>query len=301
MKLKELNQNNFKMKIIKDLGMKKSRGSSNRNTRFAIFECNQCHKHFETIIARAKIKNQEKCKSCSQTKHGLSKDSLYNRYYSMIKRCYNEKSDHYASYGAIGVRVCKEWLDSFDNFKNWAINNGYKKHLELDKDIMSKKLGLTTAVYSPETCMFVTSEENNKHRKTITRSNTSGYKGVTIYANKFKTTINVDGKFIHLGLWDTDIEAAKAYDSFVISNNLERIHNNTIINKELVIYDNNKLRSDNKSGYRYVYKKNEKFCTYCFVEKDKEKHLGTFINAKDAYDYRCRYIKENNIENINKI
>lgn len=48
-------------------------------------------------------------------------------------------------------------------------------------------------------------------------------------------------------------------------------------------------------------KKMKKFCTYCFVEKDKEKHLGTFISAKDAYDYRCRYIKENNIENINKI
>ena len=73
MKLEELNQNNFKMKIIEDLGMKKSRGSSEKNVRYAIFECTICNKHFETIVSRAKNKKQEKCKSCSQKKHGLSK------------------------------------------------------------------------------------------------------------------------------------------------------------------------------------------------------------------------------------
>ena len=301
MKLEELNQNNFKMKIIEDLGMKKSRGSSEKNVRYAIFECTVCNKHFETIVSRAKNKKQEKCKSCSQKKHGLSKSTLYIRYYNMITRCYNEKSDHYSAYGAIGVTVCKEWLDSFDNFQNWAVNNGYKKHLELDKDILSKKLGISPAIYSPETCMFITSEENNKHRKVVNKMNKSGYKGVTSYNGKFKTTINVNGKFIHLGLWNTALEAAKAYDSFIINNNLEREGNSTISIGEVVLYDSNKLKSNNTTGYVYVYKKGKKFCTYCFIEKGVEKHLGTFENAKDAYDYRCRYIKQNNIESINKI
>ena len=41
--------------------------------------------------------------------------------------------------------------------------------------------------------MFITSEENNKHRKVVNKMNKSGYKGVTSYNGKFKTTINVNG------------------------------------------------------------------------------------------------------------
>ena len=299
MKLKELNQNNFKMKIIEDLGMKKSRGSSNRNTRFAIFECNQCNKHFETIIARAKIKNQEKCKSCSQTKHGLSKDSLYNRYYSMIKRCYNEKSDHYASYGAIGVTVCKEWLDSFESFAKWALENGYKKHLELDKDIGSAELGISPAIYSPSTCRFITSEENNIHRKQLMRTNSTGYKGVTRHRDKFKATINVETEFIHLGLWGSQLEAAKAYDYFIKSNSLNRALNNVLEDGEVVDY--NKLSSSNKSGFRGVYKKGNKFATSCNIANNSKKYLGTFNTPEEAYTHRCTYINQYNLSTTNKL
>lgn len=35
---------------------------------------------------------------------------------NMIKRCTNHKNNNYKWYGALGVRVCRRWLNSFDAF-----------------------------------------------------------------------------------------------------------------------------------------------------------------------------------------
>lgn len=40
---------------------------------------------------------------------------LKNRWRSMMHRCHNDKSPHYANYGGRGITVCKRW-HSFDNF-----------------------------------------------------------------------------------------------------------------------------------------------------------------------------------------
>ena len=77
MQLKPLNQDDFTITIIKDLGMKPSRGSSNRSIRFAIFKCSDCASEFEAIVSQVKATRQTQCKSCSQKTHGLSKSNLY--------------------------------------------------------------------------------------------------------------------------------------------------------------------------------------------------------------------------------
>ena len=41
-------------------------------------------------------------------------------------------------------------------FYDWAINNGYKKGLVLDKDIICLVKDIETMYYSPDTCQFVT-------------------------------------------------------------------------------------------------------------------------------------------------
>lgn len=48
-------------------------------------------------------------------KHGLSGHPAYNVWKKMRSRCNNQRDEHYALYGARGIRVCARW-DSFAAF-----------------------------------------------------------------------------------------------------------------------------------------------------------------------------------------
>lgn len=92
----------------------------------------------------------------------------------MRGRCYNPKNTSYLYYGAKGVTVCKEWLDSFEAFYEWAITNGWKKGLCLDKDKLAPNgVGMC---YCPEYCTFITQAENNRYKTSKTMLE---YKGET--------------------------------------------------------------------------------------------------------------------------
>lgn len=144
------------------------------NKRHYSAECTMCESTHIVSYADVKANKSKMCKSCSTSKrffkHGESPSSnkkstiLYSRWLNMIDRCYNKNNSHYASYGARGVTVCDNWKLNFISFRDWAINNGFSQELQIDKDILSAKLGIIPSVYSPDTCMFVTSAENNKHR-----------------------------------------------------------------------------------------------------------------------------------------
>jgi hypothetical protein len=87
----------------------------------------------------------------------------------MMDRCYKSRSDNYKWYGGAGVIVCDEWKTDFIAFYRWAISNGWEKGLQLDKDIKG-----SGKIYSPDTCMFVTGDENMRKR---TDSNIIEYNG----------------------------------------------------------------------------------------------------------------------------
>lgn len=79
---------------------------------------------------------------------------FYKRWHSMINRCYDEKiQTKHPAYS--GCEVCSEWL-VFSNFKKWMETKDWEgKHL--DKDLLVKG----NKVYSPETCVFISSSLNN--------------------------------------------------------------------------------------------------------------------------------------------
>lgn len=64
---------------------------------------------------------------------------------------------------------------------------------------------------------FCTNSQNMSNRGKQ-KNNTSGYKGVfwSIPAKRWRAQIRVDRKFIHLGLFDSTIDAAKAYNKAAI-------------------------------------------------------------------------------------
>lgn len=86
--------------------------------------------------------------------------SIYWAWKSMKQRCLNPRCAAYKNYGARGITICEEWME-FEPFCEWALNNGHKRGLDLDRRDNS-------GGYSPENCRWITRQENtNNRRKTI--------------------------------------------------------------------------------------------------------------------------------------
>ena len=83
--------------------------------------------------------------------------------------------------------------------------------------------------YSPDNCRWVKKEIQARNTRQIMITNKSGYRGVSWHKryNKWVAKINVNKKRIHLGYFEDKIEASKAYDKYVIDNNLEYTRNFT--------------------------------------------------------------------------
>lgn len=107
---------------------------------------------------------------------------LYWVYYSMLARCYNAKSPRYKDYGARGITVCEEWRKDNKTFFAWAIANGYKEGLTLDRLDNNKE-------YSPDNCAWVSNKDNCNHNR---KTHFLTYKGKTQSLKKWaeETGIN---------------------------------------------------------------------------------------------------------------
>lgn len=97
--------------------------------------------------------------------HGLTRHPLWSVWMGVKARCYNPNSHEYKRYGGIGVVMCDEWLNDFKRFYDWCMENGWAKGMHIDKDILSKKKGLKTPIYSPATCCIITPKENSNNTK----------------------------------------------------------------------------------------------------------------------------------------
>lgn len=102
----------------------------------------------------------------STTKHGMSNSSLYRIWYSMNRRCSDPDHIGYKNYGARGIAVCNEW-DNFENFRDWALDNGYEDGLSIDR--INNDDG-----YHPENCRWVdqiTQQNNRRNNRYVTWNN----------------------------------------------------------------------------------------------------------------------------------
>lgn len=136
------------------------------------------------------------------TRHGESYTRLHSIWCGMKGRCLNNPR-------YIHLTVCDEW-QSYEAFREWAHANGYSETLEIDRKENSKG-------YCPDNCRWATRTQqmqNTGLRKQNRK--TSQYKGVQkmplLNSKPWRANGQQNGKPKHLGVFATEVEAAKAYD-----------------------------------------------------------------------------------------
>ncbi len=95
--------------------------------------------------------------------HGKSKTRLYRIWCAMKSRCTNKNYTSYCHYGGRGIQICEGWKN-FENFEEWANNNGYEDNLSIERIDVDGN-------YEPNNCKWITIGEqanNTTHSRYIT-------------------------------------------------------------------------------------------------------------------------------------
>jgi hypothetical protein len=143
--------------------------STNKHFKVKSTYCNKCRKtngHGEThreTINRASTR-------------------LYQCWMNMKRRCCDNNNVSYYLYGGKGIKVCEEWLD-FVTFKDWAMSNGYKDNLTIDRKDSDKN-------YCPNNCRFVTKLNNSRNTKSLKYKLT--YKGKTLTIKEWSDILGLN-------------------------------------------------------------------------------------------------------------
>lgn len=182
--------------------------------KFAIYECPICNKEFE----RRADNKSSKCALCKNKELGknnsfIKNKRIHNIWAGLKARTTNKNHRDWNKYGASGVFVCEEWKD-YKVFEKWALENGYKDNLSIDRKN-------TYDGYYPDNCRWTDCLTQSANTRLIHKTNKTGFRGVSVYNNKFRAGIQLNKKRIELGCFKCRIQAAYAYDEFVIKNNLE--------------------------------------------------------------------------------
>ena len=149
--------------------------------------CRQCG--LERI---AKIHDLKVTKVCSHNNFLVKwkNKRIRNIFREMKYRCYNEKDKSYKWYGKKGIKITEEWLNNPCLFEEWALENGYKDWLTIDRIDENKD-------YCPENCRWVTNRENAKYKSTtnLIKANGERHTG-NEWSNILNLSVNVINTYV---------------------------------------------------------------------------------------------------------
>jgi hypothetical protein len=153
----------------------------------------QCDCGNKKVMRNNTIKIAKSC-GCyrldKMTKHNECKKRLYRIWIRMRSRCFNLNNHAYEEYGGRGITVCKEWLKSYEEFRDWALSHGYADNLTIDRIDVNGN-------YEPSNCRWATMkvQSNNKRNNKLLTFN-----GVTHTAAQWSDILGYPRRLIYVRL-----------------------------------------------------------------------------------------------------
>lgn len=161
----------------------------------------------KVTICRGTHLKSGKIRSCgclaldTRTNHGWHGTPEYRAYYNIQKRCYDKSDPRYNDYGGRGIRVCRRWLDSFNNF---IADMGPRPGDDYSIDRID-----VNGDYSPENCKWSDRVEQARNTR-VRRDSKTGVRGVTQTGSRYHAQLYCNGKNHNLGWYSSLEEAVKA-------------------------------------------------------------------------------------------
>jgi hypothetical protein len=174
-----------------------SRGPNNK-TNHVMWRC-RCDCGKEIMVFSGVLRKSVRSCGCAAaekarmrlTKHGAllyqKRDILYGKWQRMKSRCYRPADPKYKNYGARGITMCKEWKNDFGCFREWAIKNGYKPGLTIERIDVNGN-------YCPSNCKWIPMEEQAYNKTNTVYLTIDGQKLPLI---KWAKKLNIDYRVLY--------------------------------------------------------------------------------------------------------
>ena len=180
-----------------------------------VVQCPKCKVEHIQLKRRVNKGENTLCENCGgsyQMSNPNRSNRLHRIYRAMKGRC-KARSRYNKVFSKKGIIMNFDWFRDVATFKEWALANGYS-----DNKYLRRKNPYQG--YSPDNCEWIDMNAYISKHPSDKVTDVSEYLGVEQHGRKYYAMNHYGSKPKRIGIFDSPHEAAKAYNKWVIINDL---------------------------------------------------------------------------------